>query len=170
MQFALINNSVVENVIEVDDEKVVENFKDAWQYVIDITSTIPSPGIGWRYEDSTFIQPEDPDKWILSVNNLHKRFPITSNGISTKYDLATLFLTDIDYANSLVVNGADLYSIKLLLLSAAKLISGYENINLKSNILSDYLNIFSNASLPEAFRLTQLEVDYIKNTPAKQTG
>jgi len=64
-QFALIENGVVVNVIDVGPE--------GWDSGIDIIGMEPRPGIGWQYADETgFVAPESPE-------------PIPQNRIITNY-------------------------------------------------------------------------------------
>jgi len=53
-QFALIENGIVVNVIDVGPE--------GWESGIDVTDINPRPGIGWQYDDEAgFTAPESPE-------------------------------------------------------------------------------------------------------------
>jgi hypothetical protein len=122
MEYALIQNYFVENIADGNADWAASVASD-YQYVVDITNIDPKPGLFWGYNGSAFIEPVYPPApppeptWIITRNAFQNRFPITANGVSTKYDLATLFLNDAGYAASLGVTGADLYSLRSLLLA-----------------------------------------------------
>ena len=171
MQYALIKNNLVENVAE-GDQNWANSVAANWQAVVDITSTKPTPGIGWAYNNGQFTPPPAPPMpepvptWIITRNALQNRFPLTSNGVSTKYDLATLFLNDAGYAASLGVTGADLYSQRALLITANNRLGVVSSVDLKAQETVDYVTMMQNPVFPEVFRLTTTEADAILNTPA----
>lgn len=125
-----------------------------------------------NYPDGNYREvPEPPapppePTWVITRNALQNRFPLTSNGVSTKYDLATLFLNDAGYAASLGVTGADLYSQRALLITANNRLGVVTSVNLKAQETIDYMTMMQNPVFPEVFRLTQAEADAILNTPA----
>lgn len=171
MQYALIKNNLVENVAE-GDQAWADAVAPDWQAVIDITNTNPAPGIGWSYTNGQFTPPPAPPvpepvpTWVITRNALQNRFPLTANGVSTKYDLATLFLNDAGYAASLGVTGADLYSQRALLITANNRLGVVTSVNLQAQETIDYVTMMQNPVFPEVFRLTQAEADSILNTPA----
>lgn len=171
MQYALVKNNLVENVAE-GDQAWADSVAAEWQAVVDITNMEPQPGIGWSYTNGQFTAPPAPPApepvttWVITRNALQNRFPVTANGVSTKYDLATLFLNDAGYAASLGVTGADLYSQRALLITANNRLGVVTSVNLKAQETSDYITMMQNPVFPEVFRLTQAEADAILNTPA----
>lgn len=170
MQYALIQNNVVENVVEADSEWAASVAPD-WQYVVDITNTTPQPGIGWSYNGSTFTAPVVPpspvyETWVITRNAFQNRFPITANGVSTKYDLMTLFLNDAGYAASLGVTGSDLYSLRSLIITGNNRLSVVSDVDLQNQAAIDYVNMMTNVAFPEVFRLTTAEANTILTTPA----
>lgn len=171
MQYALIKNNLVENVAE-GDQAWADAVAPDWQAVVDITSMDPQPGIDWSYTNGQFTPPPAPPApepvltWVITRNAFQNRFPLTANNIATKYDLATLFLNDAGYAASLGVTGADLYSLRSMLITANNRLGVVSSVNLKSQEAIDYITMMTNTAFPDVFRLTQAEADAILNTPA----
>jgi hypothetical protein len=170
MNYALINNNLVENVADAD-QAWADMVAPDWQYVINVTDIVPQPGIGWSYNGSTFTAPVDPpapvvNTWIITRNAFQNRFPITANGVSTKYDLMTLFLTDTGYAASLGVTGDALYSQRSLIITGNNRLNVVSDVDLQNQSAIDYVNMMTNVEFPEVFRLTTAEATTILTTPA----
>ena len=170
MNYALINNNLVENVADAD-QAWADMVAPDWQYVIDVTDIVPQPSIKWTYNGTVFTAPvyaSEPvvDTWVITRNSFQNRFHITSNGISTKYDLMTLFLNDVGYANSLGVTGADLYSQRALITTNNNRLPATNYVNLQNQAVIDYVNMMTNSIFPEVFRLTTAEANTILTTPA----
>lgn len=158
-RYACIDNGIVDN-IAVADQAMYANW-------VDVTDTVPPPGIGWTYDGVVFRPPGPVYTWIISRIALQNRFPLTSNGVSTKYDLMTLFLTDTAYANSLGVSGQDLIDQRALIITGNNRLGTAEYINLQSQQTIDYVNLCKNPQFPTVFRLTDLEAEKILQTPAQ---
>jgi hypothetical protein len=129
--------------------------------------------LGQQYDASTqtwtTVPPAPvPDTWIITRNAFQNRFPLTANGVSTKYDLATLFLNDAGYAASLGVTGADLYSLRSLLITGNNRLGVVTDVDLQNQATIDYVNMMTNVAFPEVFRLTTAEATTILTTPAAQ--
>jgi hypothetical protein len=107
-----------------------------------------------------------PDTWVITRNAFQNRFPMTANGVSTKYDLMTLFLTDTGYATSLGVTGSDLYSLRSIIITGNNRLGVVTNVNLQAQETIDYVNMTTNAAFPEVFRLTTAEASTLLTTPA----
>jgi hypothetical protein len=171
MNFALINNNLVENVAEAD-QAWADSVAPDWQAVVNITSTTPQPGIGWSYSNGVFTAPvvppapPAPNTWVITRNAFQNRFPMTANGVSTKYDLMTLFLADTGYAESLGVTGSDLYSLRSIIITGNNRLGVVTNVDLQAQETINYVNLTTNSLLPEAFRLTTAEASAILITPA----
>jgi hypothetical protein len=105
--------------------------------------------------------------WVVTRNAFQNRFPMISNGVSTKYDLMTLFLTDTGYAESLGVTGADLYSLRSMIIAGNNRLGVGANVDLQAQETIGYVNMTTNASFPEVFRLTAAEASAILDTPAE---
>ena len=170
MEYALVNTDVVQNIIVANPE-FIPIIQADWQAIVDITNLAPKPGIGWGYVNGQFVQPAPPPPppptWLISRVALQNRFPVTSNGVSTKYDLMTLFLTDTAYANSLGVSGQDLIDQRALIITGNNRLGTAEYVNLQSQQTIEYITLCTNAQFPDVFRLTQIEADAILNTPAQ---
>ena len=107
-----------------------------------------------------------PDTWVITRNAFQNRFPMTANNVSTKYDLMTLFLTDTGYAAALGVTGADLYSLRSIIITGNNRLGVVTNVNLQAQETIDYVNMTTNAAFPEVFRLTTAEANTLLTTPA----
>lgn len=121
-----------------------------------------------NYPDGNYREVVVPptDTWVITRNALQNRFPITTNGVSTKYDLATLFLNDAGYAAELGVTGAQLYDLRSLLITGNNRLGVVSDVDLKAQATIDYINMMTNTAFPEVFRLTASEASAILNTPA----
>jgi hypothetical protein len=107
-----------------------------------------------------------PDTWVITRNAFQNRFPITNNGVSTKYDLMTLFLSDTGYAESLGVTGADLYSLRSIIITGNNRLGVVSSVDLKAQETIDYVNMTKTVAFPEVFRLTAAEANTLLTTPA----
>lgn len=170
MQYALINNNLVENVAEAD-QAWADSVASDWQAVVNVTSMNPRPGIGWSYTNGIFTAPvippiPVPDTWVITRNAFQNRFPMTANGVSTKYDLMTLFLTDTAYAESLGVTGSAIFDLRSIIITGNNRLGVVTNVNLQAQETINYVNMTTNVLFPNVFRLTQAEADTILNTPA----
>lgn len=122
--------------------------------------------LGMLYSNGQFVPAPLEPTWIITRNALQNRFPLTSNGVSTKYDLMTLFLTDNGYAESLGVTGSDLYSLRSITITGNNRLGAVSSVDLKAPETISYVQMCTNVAFPEVFRLTQAEADAILNTPA----
>jgi len=127
--------------------------------------------MGQRYDAATqtwvVVPPAPaPDTWIITRNAFQNRFPMTANGVSTKYDLMTLFLTDTGYAASLGVTGSNLYSLRSIIITGNNRLGVVTNVNLQAQETIDYVNMTTNMAFPEVFRLTTAEANTLLTTPA----
>lgn len=171
MQYALINNNLVENVAEAD-QAWADSVAPDWQAVVNVTGMNPEPSVGWSYSDGVFTapvippRPPAPDTWIITRNAFQNRFPLTANGVSTKYDLMTLFLTDTAYAESLGVTGSAIFDLRSIIITGNNRLGVVTEVNLQSQETINYVNMTTNALFPDAFRLTTAEASAILTTPA----
>jgi hypothetical protein len=107
-----------------------------------------------------------PDTWVITRNAFQNRFPLTNNGVSTKYDLMTLFLSDTGYAASLGVTGSDLYSLRSIIITGNNRLGVVSSVDLKAQETIDYVNMTKTVAFPEVFRLTAAEANTLLTTPA----
>ena len=124
--------------------------------------------MGQRYDAATqswLPGPAPAPTWIITRNAFQNRFPMTANGVSTKYDLMTLFLTDTGYAESLGVTGSDLYSLRSIIITGNNRLGVVANVNLQAQETIDYVNMTTNVAFPEVFRLTTAEANTLLTTP-----
>ena len=168
MQYALIKNNLVENVAE-GDQAWAESVAADWQAVVNTTDMNPQPGIGWPYQGGQFIAPPISKPlpfWIVTRNAFQNRFPVTANGVSSKYDLMTLFLTDNGYAESLGVTGSAIYDLRSIIITGNNRLGAVSEVNLQAQETINYVNMTTNVLFPDAFRLTAAEASAILTTPA----
>ena len=171
MQYALIDNNLVENVAE-GDQAWADSVASDWQAVVNITSINPQPGIGWSYTNGVFTAPVVPPAppalptWVITRNAFQNRFPMTANGVSTKYDLMTLFLTDTAYAESLGVTGSAIFELRSIIITGNNRLGVVTQVDLKNQETINYVNMATNVLFPDAFRLTEAEASAILTTPA----
>jgi hypothetical protein len=111
-------------------------------------------------------EPPAPDTWVITRNAFQNRFPMTANGVSTKYDLMTLFLTDTAYAESLGVTGSAIYDLRSIIITGNNRLGVVSSVDLQAQEAINYVNMTTNVLFPEVFRLTQAEANAILNTPA----
>jgi hypothetical protein len=52
MNYALIKDGVIKNIIVIDDPSVLELFKD-WDHCIRVDHLEVIPHIGWRYDEAS---------------------------------------------------------------------------------------------------------------------
>lgn len=57
MVYAQIKDSIVRNVIVLDDVTLAPLFDDSFDAIVRIDNLFPSPGIGWSYDGNTFSPP-----------------------------------------------------------------------------------------------------------------
>lgn len=127
--------------------------------------------VGQQYSPSTqtwVVVPPEPT-WFITRNAFQNRFPITANGVSTKYDLMTLFLTDTAYAESLGVTGSAIYDLRSLIITGNNRLGAVSEVNLQAQETINYVNMTTNVLFPDAFRLTTAEASAILTTPAAPT-
>jgi hypothetical protein len=111
-------------------------------------------------------EPEPINTWVITRNAFQNRFPITTNGVSTKYDLMTLFLTDTAYAESLGVTGSAIYDLRSIIITGNNRLGVVSEVNLQAQETINYVNMTTNALFPDAFRLTAAEANTLLTTPA----
>jgi hypothetical protein len=121
MIYEILNGETVINTIVADPEFMAANYPEG-NY-----RKLPEPAA--------------PDTWIVTRNAFQNRFPMTANGVSTKYDLMTLFLTDTGYAEALGVTGSDLYSLRSIIITGNNRLGVVTDVNLQAQETINYVNI-----------------------------
>jgi hypothetical protein len=168
MRFALIKDNLVVNSIDAD-QQFADGISGDWQAVVNTTEMSPPPGIGWTYINGVFTAPPIPPDWygwVITRNAFQNRFPMTANGVSTKYDLMTLFLTDRAYAESLGVTGSAIFELRSILITGNNRLGAVSSVDLQAQETINYVNMTTNVVFPDAFRLTAAEANAILTTPA----
>lgn len=127
--------------------------------------------LGQQYNSSTqtwvVVPPAPaPDTWVITRNAFQNRFPVTANGVSTKYDLMTLFLTDTAYAESLGVTGSAIYDLRSIIITGNNRLGVVSEVNLQAQETINYVNMTTNVLFPDVFRLTTAEANTLLTTPA----
>ena len=148
MIYEILNGETVTNTIVADPEFMQTQYPEG-NYRI-----VPEP------------EPVPVDTWVITRNAFQNRFPMTANGVSTKYDLMTLFLTDTAYAESLGVTGSAIYDLRSIIITGNNRLGVVSSVDLQAQEAINYVNMTTNVLFPEVFRLTQAEADAILNTPA----
>jgi hypothetical protein len=165
--YAQLNDSnICEGVSQLSGEVIADNMIAITQEQYESASVM-----GQQYNASTqtwvTVPPAPaPDTWVITRNAFQNRFPMTANGVSTKYDLMTLFLSDTGYATSLGVTGSDLYSLRSIIITGNNRLGVVTNVNLQAQETIDYVNMTTNVAFPEVFRLTTAEANTLLTTPA----
>jgi len=147
-KFNILDGETIVNTIIAEESFMQENFAEG------------------TYTEVVIEEPVKPETWIVTRNAFQNRFPKSSNGVSTKYDLMTLFLTDTGYATSLGVTSDTLYMLRSMLITGSNRLNAVSSVDLKSPDTVGYVNMVTNTMFPEVFRLTQEEADSILKTPA----
>lgn len=124
-----------------------------------------------QYPEGNYREVPEPapvpvDTWVITRNAFQNRFPMTANGVSTKYDLMTLFLTDTAYAESLGVTGSAIFELRSIIITGNNRLGVVSNVDLQAQETINYVNMTTNAAFPEVFRLTAAEASVILATPA----
>jgi hypothetical protein len=165
--YATINaNNVCDGISQLSGEVVAANM-----VAISFEQYDTGSVLGKRYDAASqtwaAIPPAPaPDTWIITRNAFQNRFPLTANGVSTKYDLMTLFLTDTAYAESLGVTGSAIFDLRSIIITGNNRLGVVANVDLQAQETINYVNMTTNALFPDAFRLTTAEASAILTTPA----
>jgi hypothetical protein len=59
MKYAQILNSLVANVIVLDDESLAPIFKEGFDDLVRVDELDIKPDIGWSYDGTNFLQPQE---------------------------------------------------------------------------------------------------------------
>jgi hypothetical protein len=165
--YALINaNNVCDGISQLSGEVVADNM-----VAISFEQYDAGSVLGKQYNSATqtwvVVPPAPaPDTWVLTRNAFQNRFPMTANGVATKYDLMTLFLADTAYAESIGVTGSAIYELRSIIITGNNRLGVVSEVNLQSQETINYVNMAKNGLFPDAFRLTAAEASAILTTPA----
>lgn len=93
------------------------------------------------------------------------RFPLTENGLSTKYDRMTLFLKSQGYAETLGYTGTDYYTVCELIITGINRLDAAGFVDLADPEVLVFLTALGLELIPAAFRVTPEEAATILNSP-----
>jgi len=101
----------------------------------------------------------------LTKRAFQARFPLTADGVSTKYDLLSLFLQDDGYAASLGVSGATLYQLRAMTITGLNRLSASADVDYEMPYAANFLQLMQQSGFPAVFRLLPAEAAAILNNP-----
>ncbi len=112
--------------------------------------------------------PPPPAYNKLTKRSFQKRFPITADGISTKFDLMTQFLISDSYAASIGVTGAPMHALRSLIIAGKNRLDASPHVDYAVSDAADFTLLMASPSIPALFRLTTQERADILNAPITQ--
>lgn len=96
------------------------------------------------------------------------RFPRSADGISSKFDLMLLFLSDGDYSTYLVPDAATRFGLKALITAGKNKLDSSLSVDLAVTDAAMFTGLLMQASIPTAFRLTAAERDAVLRLPVTE--
>lgn len=151
MKFAIIENSLVAN-IGLADSPLAEH----WVEIADGQDV----AIGDLYADGVFTKPTAPTPPVnkrMTKSAFQARFPKSADGISSKFDLMLLFLTDGDYSAYLVPDAQTRFGLKALITAGKNKMDSSLSVDMGVTDAAMFTGLLMQASIPAAFRLTSDE-------------
>lgn len=177
MEYALIKAGTVKNVI-VADEAFITQIAHEWDHIERIDTPAEQAlgvGIGWGWNGTEFVAPPAPPAppapdygTRLTKRAFQDRFPLTANGVSRKYDLMSMFMTDDGYAAALGVTGATLYELRSMIVTGLNRLNASSHVDFAFPDAANFTLLLLQPSIPDAFRLTTAERDKILNDPIQE--
>ena len=167
MEFALIKNNAVQNVI-VADQDHADSIAHEWDAVVPANGM----GIGWSYVNGIGTAPAQPEA-IAPAQPQHatkrafqNRFPKLANGMSTKWDAMCLFLSDDGYATSLGATGSALFGLRMLITTGVQRLNASPFVDMGPNgEAAAMTGLLTNPAIPADFRLTDADRTAMMGTP-----
>jgi hypothetical protein len=127
-------------------------------------------GFGWyAYVEPIIIPEPAPTYTKLTRRAFQERFPLTSNGVSRKYDRMDLFLRDDGYAASLGVTGSGMYELRELIVTGINRLNASTHVDFSMPDAANFLYLLTLPSIPAAFRLTAAERQTMLETPISES-
>jgi len=171
MKYALIKDGNVVNVIEAEADFATT--LEGYDAVVESGDA----GIGWGWDGEVFTPPdtqEPPPPPPSSTSRLRKisffdRFPKAENGVSTKYDLLSFFMSSDEYADSLGVTGEQRIALRLLITTGLNRINASMFVDLTPNQdgsptdAAKFVGLLMQPMIPQAFRLGPADAQAILN-------
>lgn len=94
------------------------------------------------------------------------RFPLAANGVSTKWDLMTLFLNSDSYAASLGVTGQPMHELRMLITTGVNRLNASPYVDMAPTGKAAALTaLMMQSFVPVAFRLSAGEREIMLDTP-----
>lgn len=103
----------------------------------------------------------------LTKRAFQNRFPKLANGISTKYDALSMFMTDSEYAAHLNVTGTALIELRMLIQTGLNRMGASPLVDYGVTDAAEFTYLLMQPFVPEAFRLTVEERASILSLPLK---
>ncbi|MCA0214696.1 MAG: hypothetical protein LCH79_16150 [Proteobacteria bacterium] len=104
-----------------------------------------------------------PASLPLTKRAFQNRFPKTADGISTKYDAMTLFLSKDSYAATLVEDDEERTALQLLITTGLNRINASAFVDLALTEAANFTGLLLQPGIPAAFRLSLEERAAILN-------
>jgi hypothetical protein len=119
---------------------------------------------GVTYEAPVFVAPVVLQH--ATKQAFQNRFPLAANGVSTKWDLMTLFLNSDSYAASLGVTGTAMHELRLLITTGVNRLNASPYVDMSPEGKAAALTLLMMQSfVPVAFRLSAGERETMFDTP-----
>lgn len=150
MNYALIKNGIVQNVI-VADEEFISSISDQYDHIeaLDTPEEQKVAGPGWLYDSiaGEFTSPPEPEEiktWKITKLAFKNRFP-RAKWIAAKF---------ASQSDPIMADFFETFELSTF-------------IDLQSASAINDVTSLSQEGVPESFRLTQEEVDDVLNVPAQ---
>lgn len=157
-RWAIVRGGVVDAVIEQDSQPVIPGAT-----VVDVTNLL-TVGPGMAYDGVNFTIRTAPGNRRLTKRAFMNRFPLSANGVSRKYDVMTLFLTNDAYGATLIADAATRQALQLLVLTGLNRLNASEYVDLDLTEASSFTQLMMDGSIPAAFRLSSDERNTVLST------
>lgn len=152
MNYEILDGNTVINTIVADESFMVANY----------------PAGNYRLVGEPPVPPVVLPRKITK-RAFQDRFPMTPNGVSRKYDLMAMFMTDDGYAASLGVTGAQLYELRAMIVTGLNRLNASQFVDLDLQDASNFTMLMLATMIPEAFRLTTQERTAILEAPVQES-
>lgn len=93
------------------------------------------------------------------------RFPSSADGVSSKFDLMTLFLMSDSYAESLGVTGAAMHTVRALIVAGKNQFDVAPYVNFELDDAANFTMLMAAKTTPKEFRLSKDERDKMLTDP-----
>lgn len=119
---------------------------------------------GITYEAQVVVAPVVPQH--ATKQAFQNRFPLAANGVSTKWDLMSLFLNSDSYAASLGVTGQPMHELRMLITTGVNRLNASPYVDMAPTGKAAALTaLMMQSFVPVAFRLSAGERETMLDTP-----